>query len=243
MNVKQPFQVAIKLESLIYRGACFMSQTYVEKPDPTVQEADSSQNGQSQSPSWTQMISEDSVTSDQDLAYGQPVIVAVRWLMIISGLILAIWNVNNLQELRLSIIVIFLLAITNFYLQAQLLVKKPVIKPVVYASSAADLILITFLVAMQGGYNSSIYVYYLPAIAAFSVAFPRWLTGLYVLFLMVVYWIIASLSPGSEQMIIVVRLLMIAAVAFCGALFLAIERSRRQEASKDAEGLRLAISD
>ena len=105
------------------------------------------------------------------------------------------------------------------------------------------MVLITFLVAMQGGYNSSIYVYYLPAIAAFSVAFPRWLTGLYVLFLMVVYWIIASLSPGSEQMIIVVRLLMIAAVAFCGALFLAIERSRRQEASKDAEGLRLAISD
>jgi Zn-dependent protease with chaperone function len=98
-------------------------------------------------------------------------------------------------------------------------------------------------VASQGGYSSSIYVYYLPAIAAFSVAFPRWLTGIYVLFLIVVYWIIASISPGSEQMIILIRLLMIAAVAFCGSLFLAIERSRRQEASKDAEGLRLALNE
>ncbi len=220
-----------------------MSQTYVEKPDSTVQEAESSQNGQSQSSSWMEKVTEDNVTSDQDLAYGQPVIVAVRWLMIISGLVLAIWNVNSLQELRLSLIVIFLLAITNFYLQAQLLIKKPVIKPVVYASSAVDLILITFLVASQGGYSSSIYVYYLPAIAAFSVAFPRWISGLYVLFLMVVYWMIASLSPGSEQMIIIVRLLMIAAVAFCGSLYLIIERSRREEASKDVEDLRLAISE
>jgi hypothetical protein len=220
-----------------------MSQTYVEKPDPTVQDADSFQNGQSQASSWMEKVTEDSVSSDQDLAYGQPVIVAVRWLMIISGLVLAIWNVNDLQELRLSLIVIFLLAITNFYLQAQLLIKKPVIKPVVYAASAVDLILITFLVASQGGYSSSIYVYYLPAIAAFSVAFPRWISGLYVLFLMVVYWMIASLSPDSEQMIIIVRLLMITAVAFCGSLYLTIERSRREEASKDVEDLSLAISD
>jgi hypothetical protein len=220
-----------------------MSQSYAEKPDATAEEADSSRNGHTQSTGWRQKVAEDSVTSDQDLAYGQPVIVAVRWLMIVSGLVLAIWNVTDMQELRLSIIVIFLLAITNFYLQAQLLIKKPVIKPVVYASSAADLILITFLVAMQGGYSSSIYVYYMPAIAAFSVAFPRWLTGLYVLFLIMSYWIIASLSPGSEQMIILIRLIMIAAVAYCGSLFLAIERSRRQEASSDADELRLAISE
>jgi hypothetical protein len=218
-----------------------MAQSYAEKPDATIPEIDSSQDGQSSS--WRDKIGEDSVTSDQDLAYGQPVIVAVRWLMIISGLVLAIWNVTDLSELRLSLIAIFLLAITNFYLQAQLLMKKPVIKPVVYASSAVDLILISFLVASQGGYESSIYVYYLPAIAAFSVAFPRWLTGLYALFLVIVYWLICSLTPGSEQMIIFIRMLMIIAVAFCGSLFLAIERSRRLEAIQDAEELRLAIND
>lgn len=219
-----------------------MSQSYVEKTNAADQ-ADSSQNGKAEQSGWMQMVAIDSVTSDQDLAYGQPVIVAVRWLMIISGLVLAIWNVNSLQELRLSLIVIFLLALTNFYLQAQLLMKKPVIKPVVYASSAVDLILISFLVASQGGYDSSIYVYYLPAIAAFSVAFPRWLTALYVLLLMIVYWIIASITVDSEQMIILIRLLMIAAVAFCGSQFLAIERARRQEASRDAEELRLAMSE
>lgn len=220
-----------------------MSQSYVENPDAVVQEVDSSQNGQSQTSGWKEKIAEDSVTSDQDLAYGQPVIVAVRWLMIISGLVLAIWNVVDLQELRIMIFVIFVLAITNFYLQAQLLMKKAVIRPVVYASSAVDLILITFLVAMQGGYDSSIYVYYLPAIAAFSVAFPRWLTGVYVLFLMVAYWIVASISPDSEQMIILIRLLMIAAVGFCGSLYLAIERTRRQEASKNKQELHPVMSE
>lgn len=215
-----------------------MSQSYAEKPDPRVQEAEGSSNGHattkdSADSGWMKKISADSVTSDQDLAYGQPAIVAIRWLMIISGLILAIWNVSDLGELRLMFIVIFLLAITNFYLQAQLLTKKPIIRPVVYAASAVDLVLITLLVASQGGYSSSIYVYYLPAIAAFSVAFPRWLTGIYVLFLMMVYWMVASISADSEQMIIIIRLLMIAAIAFCGSLYLSIERTRRQEASKD----------
>jgi hypothetical protein len=218
-----------------------MSQSYAEKPDAAMPDLDTSQEDQGSS--WHEKFAADSVTSDQDLAYGQPVIVAVRWLMIISGLVLAIWNVNNLTELRVSLIVIFLLAITNFYLQAQLLMKKPVIKPVVYASSAVDLILISFLVASQGGFESSIYVYYLPAIAAFSVAFPRWLTGIYALFLVIVYWIICSLTPGSDQMIIFIRMLMIIAVAFCGSLFLTIERSRRLEASEDAEELRLAMTD
>jgi hypothetical protein len=216
-----------------------MSQSYAEKPDAIHEE----EATHSSSFSFREQVAEDSVTSDQDLAFGQPVIVAVRWLMIISGLVLAIWNVNDLNELRISLIVIFLLALTNFYLQAQLLMKKPVIKPVVYASSAVDLVLITTLVASQGGYDSSIYVYYLPAIAAFSVAFPRWLTALYTLFLVIVYWMVCTLTPGGEQMIIFMRILMIIAVAFCGSLFLAIERTRRQEAVQEIEELGLAAAD
>lgn len=218
-----------------------MSQSYAEKPDVSLSDGDSSPEDQSFD--WREKLSEDNVTSDQDLAYGQPVIVAVRWLMIVSGLVLAIWNVTDLNELRISLIVIFLLALTNFYLQAQLLMKKPAIKPVVYAASAVDLIVISILIASQGGYDSSIYVYLLPAIAAFSVAFPRWLTWLYTGFLVLVYWIICSLTPGSDQMIVFIRLMMIVAVAFCGSLFLSIERSRRREAIEDVEELRRAINE
>ena len=120
-----------------------MSQSYAEKPDPRVHEADQvprrepAGNGRAhraereapaESSDWMKRISADSATADQDLAYGQPAIVAVRWLMIISGLVLAILNVTDLNELRLSLIVIFLLALTNFYLQAQLLTKKPVMR-------------------------------------------------------------------------------------------------------------------
>ena len=72
-----------------------MSQSYVEKPNAADQERIVHRTAQAEQSGWMQMVAIDSVTSDQDLAYGQPVIVAVRWLMIISGLVLAIWNVNR----------------------------------------------------------------------------------------------------------------------------------------------------
>ena len=78
---------------------------------------------------------------------------------------------------------------------------------------------------------------------AFSVAFPRWLTALYTVFLVVIYWMICTLTPDSDQMITFIRILMITAVAFCGSLLLTIERSRRREAIRDVDDLRFAVND
>lgn len=174
---------------------------------------------------------------EEDLAFGQPVIVAVRWIMIISALILAVWNVESMQDLRLQIVAILLLAITNFYLQAQLLMKRPLSKHVVYAASAVDIFLITILVMFQGGYWSSIYIFYLPAIAAFAVAFPRGLTTVYTLIVVLLYGMICLATGGSQMDVTVTRLLMITGVAFCGSLYLQLEHQRQAEAEDREEML------
>jgi hypothetical protein len=171
----------------------------------------------------------------KELAYGQIVIVTMRWSLVLAGLLLTLWNPDPLGKLRVQIIVILMLAIANFYLQAQLLMRRPVIDQIVYSASAADLAVITVLILNGGGYDSGLYVFYFPAILAFSVAFSTQMTTLYVAVVLFFYALISLFTPGVSEdqiQIILSRLIMIAAVAFCGNLFWRIERDRRQEAKK-----------
>jgi hypothetical protein len=197
-----------------------MSQTIVQKPEGTEPEEEG----------ILERVSLSDVWEEEDLTYGQPVIVAVRWIMIVSALLLAIWNVSSMSDLRLQIVAILLLAVTNFYLQAQLLMKRPLNKHIVYAASAVDIVMITILVLFQGGYSSSIYVFYLPAIAAFAVAFPRGLTTIYTAAVLLLYGLICVVGGLGHSDVIVTRLLMIIAIAFCGSLYLQLEHQRRSEA-------------
>ena len=204
-----------------------MSQHVVEHPDSVESDA---------TPVMKKVRLVDS-TTEEDMIAGQPVIVTVRWILIVSSLLLAIWNVGSLSDLRLQITAILLLAITNFYLQAQLLMKRPVNRIIIFSASAVDLLLITMLVVFQGGYYSSIFVFYLPAIAAFAVAFPTLQTLMFAAAAIIVYGIISLFTSGSEATVILARLIMIASIAYCGNLYLRIERSRREESQRTQEDL------
>ncbi len=204
-----------------------MSQTIAEQPEGTEPESESFMRRVNTSGAWNEL----------DLASGQPVIVAVRWIMIVTALFLAVWNVESMQDLRLQFVAILLLAVTNFYLQAQLLMKRPLSKHIVYAASAVDIFMITVLIMFQGGYHSSIFVFYLPAIAAFAVAFPRGLTALYTAIVVLLYGTIAGVSYDAQADVIIARLIMIIAVAFCGSLYLQIEHQRRRETIRPDEQL------
>ncbi len=198
-----------------------------------------SQNEQTVSKSKKGQPERPSVSS-QDLAHGQAVIVTARWLLVLGGLLLALWNPGPIDELRIQILVILLLAMANFYLQAQLLMKRPTVDQVVYAASAADLIFITILILNGHGYESSLYIFYFPAILAFSVAFPTVVTWLYVSGTMFVYAVICLFSPdfgsGNAQ-IALARLIMIAAVAFCGNRYWRIENARRESTNNARQDL------
>lgn len=171
----------------------------------------------------------------EDMMYGQSVIVTARWILVVSALFLALWNPGPMGELRVQVLFILLLAVANFYLQAQLLMKKPASSGVVYFASAADLAVITVMVVLGSGFESNVYVFYFPALLALSVAFSPAATLLFAGGAVSMY---AAVSLGSalfgaiDFQVLLARLIMMSAVAVCGQVYWRIERSRRGAAVK-----------
>jgi hypothetical protein len=204
-----------------------MTQSYAEK-QPQREVKDNPADGQVVLPSKKQAKSK-MRTSSEDLIFGQPVIVTMRWMLVASGLILVLLNPDDLGLMRVQIVVLLILAMANFYLHSQLLMKRPVLDPIVYAASAADLFLVMVLIIVDNGFDSRLYVYFFPAIVSFAVVFPSVWTLTYVASTITMYGFI-SLVSGGDPLIILARLLMIAAIGFCGNQYLRIERSRREAA-------------
>lgn len=168
----------------------------------------------------------------EDLMHGQIVIVTARWILVLVGLIQVLWNPVPVVELRVQILILLLLAIFNFTLHAQLLRKNPPDRRIWYGASAADLVVISILIISQGAFNSNTYVYFFPAILAYSVAFPTSITWTYTSGVIVIYGLVglASISIEGDSQVLMVRLLIFAAVAMCGNLYWRIEGQRRHEA-------------
>ena len=169
-------------------------------------------------------------TRTSELAYGQTVIVTARWILVVAGLFLIMWNPDPLNNLRIQVLTIIMLALMNFYLQAQILTGQKTLAPVVYAASVVDFIVITLLVWLNGGFDSNTFVFYFPAILAISVAFETAVTvsfvgsagAIYFLICLGTGWVDPDLFP-----IVFARVLMMIAVAFCGNLYWHLERKRR----------------
>jgi len=106
-----------------------------------------------------------------DLAHGQVVIIAARWILVMAGLVLALWNPAAMGELQTQVVLLLGLAGVNFFLHARLLMGRPISTPVVYAASVADLTVISIAIIVGGGFDSGLYVFYFPALLAVSVAF------------------------------------------------------------------------
>ena len=178
---------------------------------------------------------EEAVSND-DLMHGQIVIVTARWILVLSALLIALWSPGRIGELRLEIVVSILLAAANFYLHAQLLMRKQTVdERIVYGASLGDLAVITAIVAAQGGFASGNFIFYYPAVLAFSVVFPRKINVFYTGGAALIYGALAvATSDLSQQALSLVfsRVLMLAAVGVCGNLYWRIERDRRQSAAR-----------
>ena len=169
-------------------------------------------------------------TLGRDLAEGQRVIIAARWILVLAGLMLAVWDPAEIGELRLQIILILGLAGANFYLHAQILTRKPLLPAVALAASAADIAVISLIIIAQGG-DSTLFVFYFPALLVISVAFRPLVTLTFAGAAIAVYGMIfAGNFPDVDGQIVVTRMLMMAGVAVCGAVYWQLEQSRRREA-------------
>lgn len=169
-----------------------------------------------------------------DLDHGQFVVVTARWMMIAVGLILTLaYPTATLADLRIQVSLILMLAIANFYLHAQLIRCRPIPTWTACVASAADLLVISLLLIQQGGFASYRFVLYYPALLALSVAFEPAVTFVYAAATCLVYACIALATAEdlhAAAPVIVGRLFMLAAVAYCGAAYWRIERDRRQPA-------------
>jgi hypothetical protein len=167
----------------------------------------------------------------EDLAYGQTVLVWARWILIGTGLVLSFWSPADLLILQVQLAAIIALAFGNFYLHVQLLRGHPAIDNIVYAASVGDLIVITSMVLVQGGYPSNVFVFYFAAVVGISVAFPTLITTAYTAVVVCGYGIICLATASADELpAVFTRLLMIAAIAVCGNLFARNESHRREQA-------------
>ena len=170
-----------------------------------------------------------------DLDHGQVVIVMARWLLIVVGLFLLIVEpTSDVAELRLQVALLLALGLGNFFLHTQMLRRRPLPEGVAYAASAADLVVITILVLSQGG-DSPIFVLYFPALLALSVAFEPIVTVGYAIATAGVYGVIAAnaMPHGVEAApLVLTRVLMLTAVAFCGGIYWYVERDRRRRSER-----------
>jgi hypothetical protein len=164
----------------------------------------------------------------EDVAAGQAVIVTARWLLVAAGLLLALVAPPSAATLRWEVVLILALAVCNFGLHAQVLRRRPAAGPVAYLASAADVAIITALVATDGGAASGLYVFYFPAIFVVAVAFPLAAAAAYAAATVGVYLAVCALTlPAASSRDLVVRGVALAGVAVCGAVYARIEARRR----------------
>ena len=184
-----------------------------------------------------------------DALHGQKVLVAARWILILSGLVLSMWAPGPVDELRIQILFILGLAAMNFYLHAQLLRSGPVVEKLAYAASVGDLAVISVIVIALGGVGSGIFNFYFPALLVISVAFPTAIAFTLAGSAIAVYALIAFTTVpaaalyGDSGTAILTRLVMLAAVVACGNLYWRIERRRRREAAEAQNELMMQISE
>jgi hypothetical protein len=169
---------------------------------------------------------------------GQIVIVVARWILVLAGLMLAIWNPAHLADLRLQLLVLLGLAVANFFLHAQLLMRRPMRAEIAYAASAADIGVITTLILSQHGFASDLYIFYFVAVLALSVTFPTRQTALFAGVTGALYALIGFVSLDTHEALwygsvddnvlaLVARVLMLVAAAFCGNLYWRREQGQR----------------
>ena len=178
-------------------------------------------------------------TTQEVEAEGQLVIITARWILIVGALALTLWNpggVTDLWKVQAQAGLLLIYAVVNFFLHAQYLRQGGGLSSVAYLTSAIDLTLISFVVLIQGQVDSAVFVFYMPALFALSVAFPKRTAVTYTVLLLAGY---AFVSLAGQTFVsqdqfqeLIVRMIMMAGVAFVGGLFKHIEGERASGRAK-----------
>ena len=172
-----------------------------------------------------------------ELKRGEIVLVSARWILIIVGLLLTLNAPDDLVDLQISIAAILSMAVLNFVLHTNILNAKPAAATTLYVASIGDIGVIAAIVGITGAYNSFAFVFFYPAIMAYSLVFPLRITslftlamaGLYSLVLLTVSSDVFAADAEGAYAVLVTRLMTFAAVMVVANSYRLVERQRLQD--------------
>jgi hypothetical protein len=177
----------------------------------------------------------------EDLFFGQTVLLWARWSVIVAGIVLVLWTSNSIAYLTATVPFFLALMAVNFFLHGRYVTGNPLNRAVVMAASAIDLILITAIVTFwpgQHGLHNQFFVLYLPVVFAFALVFTRRIEVVYTGLAMLAYALACiltftvPLNFGNDLKTLVMRLIIIATMGFLGNYYFRIQRIRLAKAGK-----------
>ena len=178
---------------------------------------------------------------EEDVFFGQTVIMWARWSVIVAGIALVLWTSTNVALLTQTMPFFLVLMAVNFFLHGRYVMGSPLNRTVVTVASVIDIILITAIVVLwpgSHGLNNQFFVLYIPVVFAFALVFTRKVEVAYTVFAIVAYTgacILTGTVPfdlGSDDKVLVMRIIVIAAMGFLGNYYFRIQRDRLARASK-----------
>jgi len=168
-----------------------------------------------------------------DIKAGLPVVIYARWVLVVAGLAFTLWNADSFVQAQISVLIILVLAVGNFFLQVEVNRKGSIPKYIVYGASIVDIVAISGVLALSNVFPASTYVFYMPALLAISVTFSTANTAKFTIGAVVAYALL-EIAPindhgGDKAMTtaLLIHLIILVSVPFCGAVYWRLERARR----------------
>lgn len=181
----------------------------------------------------------------EDLFFGQSVILWARWSVIVAGIVLVLWTSSDIALLTRTMPFFLVLMAINFFLHGRYVTGSPLNRNAVTVASVVDLILITAIVSLwpgSRGLNNPFFVLYFPVVFAFALVFTRRIEVGYTVLAIVLYvgaCLVTFTVPfdlGDQDKVLVMRVIVIAAMGFLGNYYFRIQRDRLAKLSKAAAG-------
>lgn len=179
----------------------------------------------------------------EDVFFGQTVILWARWSVIVAGIVLVLWTSTSISHLTQTVPFFLALMAMNFFLHGRYVMGSPLNRAVVTVASIIDIVLITAIVALwpgSHGLNNQFFVLYFPVVFAFALVFTRRIEAAYTVMAMGAYAAACfltgtvALDLGYDDKVLVMRLIVIAAMGFLGNYYFRIQRDRLSRATGGA---------
>ena len=168
-----------------------------------------------------------------DLFFGQSVLLWARWSVIVAGIVLVLWTSTDVALLTRTMPFFLVLMAVNFFLHGRYVMGSPLNRVAVTAASAVDLILITAIVVFwpgTPGLHNQFFVLYFPVVFAFALVFKREIEAAYTTIAIVAYagacFLTGTVATENDYKVLVMRAIVVAALGFLGNYYFRIQRDR-----------------